>query len=209
VYRGDGAVLEIHVLTLAIDPGHPSHDGDTGSVSTCGRIVEPDYTIHIARLLHHAIAVRELPITQVLLRERNDEVVSVAERARRATDAGADLVLSIHVDAWHEPTYQGAHILYWPSNRDGKRIADQIAAAWPPILRRRHDGYAAHAHLWPRTYNVLEAYEQTSILCECGYASNPRDVDALVEDTVQDQIVGALLQGIRLFRQMREAHWLR
>lgn len=195
--------------TVALDPGHPSSPGDTGAQSSCGRIVECDYTISIVRMLKTAIESTGEPLEPVLLRTRNDEVVKVSERARRATDAGAELVLSVHVDSWVSPAHRGGTALYWPGNEDGRVIADQIASSMPPALRRSSRGSPAHHHLWPRARNVLGAYQQTAVLLECGYASNPDDVAALLEPSVQVQIVGALMQGLRLFRQMREAHWLK
>ena len=196
------------MLTIALDPGHPSNDGDTGSVSACGRIVECDYTLHIVRQLRTALQADPIPATPVLLRCRNDEVVAVSERARRATEAGADLVVSVHVDSSVHTSYRGAHVLYWPGNSVGEAVAGQIASSWPAVLRRAGRGSPAHENLWPRARNVLAAYAETAVLAECGYASHPADVDALVEDTVQDQIVGALMQGIRHFRQLRETRWL-
>lgn len=196
------------MLTIAIDAGHPSREGDTGAVSACGRIIESEYTIRIARLLaHHLDCCDELEVH--LVREDEDEVMDIPTRVVRADALEADLVLSIHVDAGPHKGYSGAHAIYWPGNSEGEQVARQIAGAFPPALRRSSKPSPAFETLWPRARNVLGAYPMTAVLVECGYATNPDDVDALVEDTVQSQIVGALAQGIRLFRQLREARWLK
>lgn len=195
-------------LTVAIDAGHPSWPGDTGAQSACGRVVECNYTLAIARRLHHLVEVSDEDINPAMLRTGADEVLSVSDRAYRADELGADLVLSIHVDNGAHVNYRGASILFWPGNSTGQSIANQIASSWPPVLRRSPRGSPAHEHLWPRARNVIGTYRQTAILAECGYASNPANVDALVEESVQAQIVGALMQGLRLCRQLRDAHWL-
>lgn len=194
-------------LTVAIDPGHPSHKGDTGAVSVDGRILESDYTIHIARMLLRHLQCIDEALDVHLLRTVNDEVVSIAERAMKADALDADLVVSVHVDSALDKSYRGAHAIYWPTNKDGKAVADVVADSFPPALRARPS--PATTELWPRAVNVVGAYPMTCVLVECGYASNLGDVEALVEPTVQDQIVGALAQGVRHFRQRREAHWLK
>lgn len=198
------------MVVVAGDPGHPSFFGDTGAKSADGRIVECDYTIHIARMLLAACE-NEPGVDMHLLRTRNDEVVKVSERARRAEDFGADLVLCVHVDS--SPTdVSGASVIHWPGNRVGALVGSQIAHSWPAILRRTSKTYPAYddgPQAWPRARNVLQCYPQTAVLVECGYASNKNDVDALVEETVQVQIIGALMQGIRCFRQLTETPWLK
>ena len=192
------------LTNVAIYAGHPSHPGDTGATSPCGRIVEPRYTIRIGRQLLAALQA-EPGVTPVMLRTGDDEVVAVSERARRATAAGAHLVVSIHVDSWDDTSWHGASVIHWPGNQLGATVADEIASSWPAVLRRVTHGYPALEKDWPRARNVLRGYPQTAVLAECGYASHSRDVDALVQEAVQAQIVGALVQGVRYFCQRHEA----
>jgi len=196
---------------IAIDPGHPSYPGNTGCQSADGRLVECDYNIGIARMLKREVEQQE-GLSAVLLRTRNDEVVTVKSkpdsRRQRAIDAEADFVLSIHVDSWHAPTRRGATILYWPGNDVGRQVAGQIASSWPPLLRRTDKGVPADMVRYKRAHYIVGAYAQTAVLCECGFASTPHDLNALCEPTVKDQIVGAMMQGLLLFRQLCEASWL-
>lgn len=192
-------------LLIACDPGHPSYEGDHGGgTSPCGRIVECDYTMHIARMLNTSLE-SEHDIGLHLLRTRNDEVVSLKERGNRASYANADLVLSIHVNSAPSPSWSGGIIFYWPGNAIGAKVAEQIAHSWPASLRRDPPRVEkADPHMYPGVWAVLGAYEQTAVLAECGFATNRHDVDLLVEPTVQEQIVGALRQGIHRFKQISE-----
>jgi N-acetylmuramoyl-L-alanine amidase len=192
-------------LIIACDPGHPSYKGDMGGgTSPCGRIVECDYTMHIARMLNTSLA-SENDIGLHLLRSRNDEVVSLKERGKRASSVNADLVLSIHVNSAPNSSWSGGIIFYWPGNVVGAKVAEQIAHSWPASLRRDPPTVEmADRHMYPGVWAVLGAYEQTAVLAECGFATNRHDVDLMVEPTVQEQIVGALHQGIRRFKQISE-----
>jgi N-acetylmuramoyl-L-alanine amidase len=49
---------------------------------------------------------------------------------------------------------------------------------------------------------VIGAYQQPTVLVEMGFATNEDDVKALCETIVQVQIVGAIRQGLLLFRQL-------
>lgn len=194
-------------ITVGVDPGHPSYEGDTGAMSVCGRIVECDYTIHIGRQFKAALD-SEPGVFPHMLRSRNDDVIPVSGRAKAAESACVDIVVCIHVDSAPDTSRHGASVFYWPGNDIGSAVASQIAHAWPATLRRTTRAYAAEGQDWGRVRNVLGAYSQTAVLVECGFASNAHDVDALVESCVQIQIVGALVQGIRLFRQRAVAPWL-
>jgi N-acetylmuramoyl-L-alanine amidase len=145
-----------------------------------------------------------------LLRTGDGEVISVPERASIAAKGKADLVVSLHVDAWKNPATYGGTILYWPTNSVTCAIANQIASSWPPVLRRTRGGSPATKKDYPQAYNVICTYGRLdTVLCEMGFASNVDDVAAMLEDSVQAMIIGAIKQGILLRVQHLEAGHLK
>jgi N-acetylmuramoyl-L-alanine amidase len=188
------------ITTVAIDPGHPSRPGRPGAVSPCGKIVEHKYVMGPARMLNSALT-REPGFAPMLLRHNENEVVSVPERAKIATEARADIVVSLHVDASKDRKRQGCTILYWPGNEITRQVAHQISLSFPPVLRTWGER-AARERDWPRAARVIGAYQQPTVLVEMGFATNEDDVKALCETIVQVQIVGAIRQGLLLFRQL-------
>ena len=82
-------------LVVVLDPGHGGkfpHDGAHGR----GGLVEKDVSLAVAQKTKELL--EAAGATVVLTRESDDDV-SLADRARVANDAGADLFLSIHCNS--------------------------------------------------------------------------------------------------------------
>ena len=82
-------------LVVVLDPGHGGkfpHDGAHGR----GGLVEKDVSLAVAQKTK---ALLEAAGATVVLTRENDDDVSLAERARVANEAGADLFLSIHCNS--------------------------------------------------------------------------------------------------------------
>lgn len=95
------------VRVVAIDPGHGG--GDSGSRGGGGAL-EKAITLDVARKLRTAIETR-LGLRVVLTRER-DETVELDARAAIANNNGADLFISLHVNASARPSATGAEVFH-------------------------------------------------------------------------------------------------
>lgn len=95
------------VRVVAIDPGHGG--GDPGSRGGGGAL-EKEITLDVARKLRAAIETR-LGLRVVLTRER-DETVELDARAAIANNNGADLFISLHVNASARPSATGAEVFH-------------------------------------------------------------------------------------------------
>ena len=95
------------VRVVAIDPGHGG--GDPGSRGGGGAL-EKEITLDVARKLRTAIETR-LGLRVVLTRER-DETVELDARAAIANNNGADLFISLHVNASARPSATGAEVFH-------------------------------------------------------------------------------------------------
>jgi N-acetylmuramoyl-L-alanine amidase len=80
---------------VTIDPGHGGHDPGTVNRRTGAR--EKDIVLAVSRYLRDALNVRSG--IQVDLTREDDRFVKLEERPRQAMNNGADLFLSIHVNA--------------------------------------------------------------------------------------------------------------
>lgn len=83
-------------FVVALDPGHGG--SNAGCAAWDGVVLEKDVTLVMAQELRAALQ-RRLPHVQVVLTRTGDETVTLAERVRRANDARADLLLSLHANA--------------------------------------------------------------------------------------------------------------
>lgn len=82
------------VRTIVIDPGHGGYDpGTTGP----GGLLEKEVTLDIAMRLRERLAAHDN--FRILLTREDDRKMMLKERVRFANEAGADLFISLHVNA--------------------------------------------------------------------------------------------------------------
>lgn len=92
-------------LVIAIDPGHGGKDpGARGR----GGLLEKDAVLRISKRL--AALIDAEPGMRAYLTRDGDMFLTLGERRRRAQEAGADLFMSIHADAFTDRRVRGASV---------------------------------------------------------------------------------------------------
>jgi N-acetylmuramoyl-L-alanine amidase len=172
---------------VVLDPGHGgadpgmSHDGlsEAGVVGDLATRIE-------GRLA--AIGV------QVLLTRSpgTDQAPEEAERAAFANATGADLVLSLHLDAADSPLPAGCATFFYgdptagTASALGRRLADMVQDE----ICTRTDLADCRTHA--KTWDLLRMTRMPAVRVECGYLSSPRDAVRLADPSFRD----ALAEGI-------------
>jgi N-acetylmuramoyl-L-alanine amidase len=108
------------LLTIALDPGHGGED--PGAVGRGGSY-EKDIVLAIAKRLKAKI--EEQPNMRVMLTRDGDYFVPLNMRVEKARKVQADLFVSIHADAWIEPTARGSSVFAL-----SEKGATSTAARW-------------------------------------------------------------------------------
>ena len=93
------------MITIALDPGHGGED--PGAVGRSGSY-EKNIVLAIAKRLKAKI--EEQPNMRVMLTRDADYFVPLHVRVQKARKVQADLFVSIHADAWIEPTARGSSV---------------------------------------------------------------------------------------------------
>lgn len=119
----------LRLATIAIDPGHGGED--PGAIGRRGTR-EKDVVLAIAQELRALIAAE--PGMRAFLTRDGDFFVPLGARVARARRVQADLFVSIHADAFVEPTARGASV-YVLSDRS----ATSTAARWLATRENRAD----------------------------------------------------------------------
>lgn len=103
--------------TVVIDAGHGGHD--PGAVSKDGRTKEKDLTLDISKKLAEKIRTA-YPDVKVILTRDSDRYVELGDRAAKANKAGANLFISIHINAAKNTGANGysVHILGQSSDKN-------------------------------------------------------------------------------------------
>lgn len=96
---------KIHPYTVVIDPGHGGKD--SGAMGPSGSL-EKDIVLAIARKLQSFI--QHEPSMRVLMTRADDRFLSLAQRARIAQEARADLFISLHADAYEDGEARGSSV---------------------------------------------------------------------------------------------------
>ncbi|MBM3377578.1 MAG: AMIN domain-containing protein [Betaproteobacteria bacterium] len=108
------------LVTIALDPGHGGED--PGAVGK-GGTREKDVVLRIARLLKTELDSQ--PGVRTYLTRDGDYFVPLGRRVEKARRVGADLMVSIHADAWVSPKAKGSSVYVL-----SQRGATSAAARW-------------------------------------------------------------------------------
>ena len=108
------------MVTIAIDPGHGGED--PGAVGKGGSY-EKNVVLSIARRLKTKL--EQIPNVRVMLTRDGDYFVPLQVRVQKARKVQADLFVSIHADAFVEPTARGSSVFAL-----SEKGASSTAARW-------------------------------------------------------------------------------
>jgi N-acetylmuramoyl-L-alanine amidase len=108
------------MITIALDPGHGGED--PGALGRGGSR-EKDVVLSIAKRIKAKI--EQQPNMRVMLTRDGDYFVPLHVRVQKARKVQADLFVSIHADAWVEPTARGSSVFVL-----SEKGASSTAARW-------------------------------------------------------------------------------
>jgi len=173
---------------IVIDPGH---GGDDPGVAV-GDICEADIVFDLATRLEGRLTA--LGVTAWLTRGKSNYRPD-NDRAAFANQQGADLVLSLHVDAAPSARANGVATYYYGagevSSTIGERFADLVqreVVARTGLLDGR-----THAKSW----TMLLLTVMPTVRLELGYISSEQDRRRLVDPAFRDNVAEALLAAIQ------------
>jgi len=187
-------------VVVGIDPGHGAADHG----AEYGGFVEKD--LNLACALRLEAALMGTPIVPVLTRRADFDP---SWRARYEAVAQAAFVVSIHFNAARNTTQANAEGYHWPGNDRTRRICLAAVAAMPLELMSSKviaatDEPGPEDDWLQRPRVVLGAFrEKPCALVECGYLTNPGDVEYLGQPYALDEIVNGLraacVRGAKIF----------
>ena len=111
----------LKLSTIVIDPGHGGHD--PGCISADKKTREKNVALDISQRLARKIG-EFLPGVKVVLTRSDDTFVTLSGRADVANDLGADLFISIHVNAQAKGTSASGYSIHClgQSSREGNDL---------------------------------------------------------------------------------------
>jgi N-acetylmuramoyl-L-alanine amidase len=157
------------MMRVCVDPGHGGHD--SGAVGPTG-LQESFAALQIARYVRRGLLDCGC---DVMCTRSDDKFVSLSGRCEYANDWQADLFLSIHCNAFSQPTAHGYEV--WTSvgqtlaDPTAEKIFASIGEAFPKLTPRfdKTDGDCDKE----AGFAVLTGTRMAAVLVEVAFISNP------------------------------------
>ena len=186
-----GAAGSLAGRTIAVDPGHGGDDA--GNVGPTG-VREADVTFAIAERLERHLRTRAA--RPIVLRGR-DEGPAASERAARANDADADVLVSIHLNSHADPAAEGSSSYYFGRlgtvSIAGRTLAEMLQDELTAATGLR-DG-RAHSKSFP----MLRETRMPAVHVEPCFVTNPAEEALLRQDAFLEELSRAIAQALERF----------
>jgi N-acetylmuramoyl-L-alanine amidase len=179
---------------IVIDAGH---GGPDRGVTVAG-VTEADLMWDLARRLEGRMAATGM---EALLTRREDTCPTDQERASFANAAGADLVLSLHVDANRSMHAEGLATFHFGN---GSGLTSTVGEALAGFIHRELTSRTAMVDLGTqaRTWELLRLTRMPTVRVELGYLTNMGDRRKLLDTVFRDVVAEGVLVGVkRLYLQ--------
>ncbi|GLZ49131.1 N-acetylmuramoyl-L-alanine amidase [Actinomycetospora sp. NBRC 106375] len=178
---------------IVIDPGHGG--ADRGALIGAGpeAVTEAGLVGDIARRLEGRMAAAGM---EALLSHGPQDCPTDAERAGFANSAGADVVLSLHVDANTSPAANGLAAFHFGTGTGATSTVGEALAGFihrELLARTRMLDCGVH----PRPWELLRLTRMPAVRVEIGYLTNDRDRAALLDPGFRDVVAEGILVAVK------------
>lgn len=187
-------------LTVYVDAGHGGFDlGAVGVTAEGERIAEKDLALSVATLIAKELRSRG---HTVLLSRTGDERLTytnsreeILARRAAAVAGGADLLLSVHANAYAgKGRAYGARVYHSPASQASaaaaKRLSDAVTEHTGALIGREcrvvEDG----------SFLVLGEEKMPSLLFEIGFLSDERELALLADPAYQARLARAVAEAL-------------
>jgi N-acetylmuramoyl-L-alanine amidase len=185
-----------------VDPGHGGLDD--GASAGPGKYLSED-EINLTVGLFLDLMLRNLGIETALSRNR-DIGLSLQDRCVAANEWGADIFVSIHINAFQRPsaTGLGVYVYEKTKNPDTQRLAEIINQGFV-------DDFPIHTQrgVFGENFYVLKRTRMPAVLVECEFISNPTQAEWLRKIESRYLLAFSLSRSIaQFFGNLSKGGWL-
>lgn len=185
---------------IIVDAGHGSPDG--GAVGASGT-VEKDINLAIAQKTGEILENRGFKVIYTRTDDngiydenedtiRQKKVSDMRKRRKIMETSGADLFVSIHMNAFENSGANGLHIFYSAEHDAIKPLAESIQSNIAQITgAQTHTVKTVSEDLF-----LMKNPPLPCILAECGFLSNPTEEKKLNDDNYQSRIAWAIADSV-------------
>lgn len=190
---------------IVIDPGHGGYD--PGKVGAKGSH-EKDINLAIALRLQDYLTQSGSKV--IMTRTKDEDLDGIPDKFNKNTDmrtrkeiinnSGADILVSVHQNAFPQAEVRGAQVFYYNDSDNAKLLANSIQNN----IKKHADPNNTRKIKSTENYYVLKVSTMPGIIIECGFLTNPDEEGALNSEEYQDKIAWAIYMGIVEYFQQLE-----
>lgn len=192
---GDAYIKETPVVV--VDAGHGGTD--PGKVGVDGSL-EKDINLAVAERLKTYLEQDDVKV--IMTRETDTGLYSETDSRKKMADmkkrceiieeSGADLVVSIHQNSYHEESVSGGQVFYYRDSSKGKALAEVLQDRFDYVLGDQN-------RRLPKAngnYYLLLHVKCPIVIVECGFLSNWKEAALLNSGEYQDKLAYTIHMGI-------------
>ena len=180
--------------TITIDPGHGG--SDSGAIGPNG-LQEKNVTLPISKYLKSALESRGAKV--VMTRTTDVDVYGpnasgveeLGARVNIANRNNSDALISVHINAFTNPSVGGIATYYYSKTGNDARLAQKVQTQIANIPGFNGDRGIQEGNLY-----VLRHSNMPAILVELGFISNPNEERALQSAQTQEDFANRIANGI-------------
>lgn len=183
--------------TIVVDPGHGGID--PGSIGYKTKVKESELNLKFSLML--AEKLRAVGIRVIMTRTDDSSLASgLTGKAFKKEDMRLrkelinklrpNMVISLHMNSYTNHVLRGAKVFYDKTSDISRGIAESIQSQFAENLEASNNVASVG------DYYMLKCTESPSIICECGFLSNARDEQLLLDEKYQEKIVDCIFKGI-------------
>jgi len=171
---------------IVLDPGH---GGKESPGCTHDDIMEREITLELAFQLKEVLTQNGYT---VLMTREEDKTVELEDRAKIANESGADLFISLHINAHDDTSVSGIETWFNPNtNERSSVLAEAVQKSITNITNAKDRGTYSNS-----TLIVIRDTLIPSCLVEVGYLSNDKDRENMTTAAYREKLSQGILDGV-------------
>lgn len=186
-------------VCILVDPGHGGYDGGARSVN--GGLWEKEINLQMAMQIKKAL---EAQGARVIMTRTEDKAFAdrkrpdLDARLQMAKDGGADMLLSVHMNQYHDAKESGPQVFYRKDSKDSRLLAGCLQEALICGVQPARERSAMAGDYYMLSLSI------PSVLIECGFISNPQEAKLLVDADYQKQLSEAVCAGVCEYTRLQK-----
>jgi N-acetylmuramoyl-L-alanine amidase len=180
---------EVKQITIVIDPGHGGRDPGKVGVNNA---LEKDINLSVALKLKNLLELNDINV--IMTREEDIGLYTDDDPLKKRADLNsrveiihsnmADLAVSIHQNSFTQESCKGAQVFYYVKSLEGKQLAEVIQ---DQLKKTINDGNHRQAKA-NSNYYMLKKIQCPLVIVECGYMSNYKEAELLLNEEYQERM---------------------